>query len=163
MTSREETGQVQHLAHGDNGLWQRRLGRQSLALLFGLLVIAHQGQTLLEGGRDGDERVAGRVRLDPLGNLGEVLVLLTDVVPLAQVDHVHDWLGREKEERIDNLDLFQSDQVSMIFNTRHESTKAKSKQRISVWDMISRRPQREILTKPFEELGLYRAELLFII
>lgn len=36
--------------------------------------------------------------LDPFSNLGKVLVLLSDVVALAQVDEVDDGLGGEEEE-----------------------------------------------------------------
>lgn len=43
--------------------------------------------------------------LDPLGDLGEVLVLLTDVVPLAQVDQIDTRFGGEKEKRVDDFDL----------------------------------------------------------
>jgi hypothetical protein len=43
--------------------------------------------------------------LDPCGNLGQMLVLLANVVLLAQVDEVDDGLGREEEERVDDLDL----------------------------------------------------------
>jgi len=43
--------------------------------------------------------------LDPLGNLGKMLVLLADVVPLRQVDKVDDGLGRQEEERVDDLNL----------------------------------------------------------
>jgi hypothetical protein len=48
------------------------------------------------------------VLLDPLGNLREVLVLLPDVVALAQVDEVDDGLGSEEEEGVDGLDLCNS-------------------------------------------------------
>jgi len=34
-----------------------------------------------------------------------VLVLLADVVSLAQVDEIDDRLSRQEEERVDNLDL----------------------------------------------------------
>ena len=43
--------------------------------------------------------------LDPLGDLGQVLVLLADVVLLAKVDEEDDGLGCEEEERVDDLDL----------------------------------------------------------
>lgn len=43
--------------------------------------------------------------LDPCSNLGQVLVLLADVVLLAEVDEVDDGLGRKEEERVDDLDL----------------------------------------------------------
>jgi len=45
------------------------------------------------------------VLLDPCSDLGEVFVLLPDVVALAQVDEVDDGLGCEEEEGVDGLDL----------------------------------------------------------
>jgi hypothetical protein len=55
--------------------------------------------------RDGNDWVTRGVCLDPFGDLGEMLVLLADVVLLAQVDKSNDGLGREEEERVDVLDL----------------------------------------------------------
>ena len=43
--------------------------------------------------------------LDPLGNFGEMLVLLPDVVFLAEIDEEDDRLGGKKKERVDNFDL----------------------------------------------------------
>lgn len=43
--------------------------------------------------------------LDPFGNLGQVLVLLADIVFLAEIDQVDDGLGRQKEERVNHLNL----------------------------------------------------------
>lgn len=43
--------------------------------------------------------------LDPLGNLGKVLVLLANVVLLAQVDEVYYRLCGQEEKRVDNLNL----------------------------------------------------------
>lgn len=43
--------------------------------------------------------------LDPIGNLGEMLVLLSDIVLLAEIDEVYDRLGGKQEERVDDLDL----------------------------------------------------------
>lgn len=43
--------------------------------------------------------------LDPFGNLGQVLVLLAEVVFLAEIDQVDDGLGRQKEERVNYLNL----------------------------------------------------------
>jgi hypothetical protein len=34
-----------------------------------------------------------------------VLVLLADIIFLAEIDEEDDWLGRKKEERVDDLDL----------------------------------------------------------
>lgn len=43
--------------------------------------------------------------LDPFGNLGQVLVLLAEVVFLAEIDQVDDGLRRQKEERVNDLNL----------------------------------------------------------
>ena len=40
-----------------------------------------------------------------MGDLRQVLVLLTNVVLLAKVDQVDDGLRRKEEERVDNFDL----------------------------------------------------------
>lgn len=101
----EETAQVERLTHRRDHLWQTRLGAEFLALLLGGGVVAHQGQTLLEAGGDGQKRITGRVGLDPFDHLGEVLVLLANVVSLAEVDEIHDRLGREEEEGVNHLDL----------------------------------------------------------
>jgi hypothetical protein len=45
------------------------------------------------------------VFFDPFGDLGKVLVLLSDVVFFAEVDEVDNWFGCEKEEWVDDLDL----------------------------------------------------------
>ena len=52
--------------------------------------------------------------LDPGGDLGEVLVLLPDVVTLAQVDEVDDGLGGKEEEGVDGLDLCEAKSVYCI-------------------------------------------------
>jgi hypothetical protein len=43
--------------------------------------------------------------LDPLDDLGEMLVLLPDVIPLRKVDEVDYRLGGQEEKRIDGLNL----------------------------------------------------------
>jgi hypothetical protein len=45
------------------------------------------------------------VLFDPPGNCGKMLVFLADVVFLAQVYQIDNWLGCEKEQRVDDLDL----------------------------------------------------------
>jgi hypothetical protein len=45
------------------------------------------------------------VFFDPLGDLGEVLVLLADVVLFREVDKEDDGFGGEEEERVDDFDL----------------------------------------------------------
>ena len=37
---------------------------------------------------------------DPFGDLGEMLVLLSNIIPLAEVDEVNDGFGTEEEEGI---------------------------------------------------------------
>jgi hypothetical protein len=70
---------------------------------------------------DGDNRVTGGVSLDPFGDLGKMLVLLADVVLLAQVDEGYDGLSGEEEKRVDVLDLANCKQmfatsISSIYN-----------------------------------------------
>lgn len=105
FTSGEEAGQVQGLTHGSDDLGQTGLGVQLLALLKSGSVIIHECQALLELSRDGKNRGTGRFLLDPLENLGKVLVLLADVISLAQVDKIHNGLGSEEEQGVDDLDL----------------------------------------------------------
>lgn len=42
---------------------------------------------------------------DPFGNLRKMLVLLSDVIFLAEVDEVDNGFGAEEEERIYDFDL----------------------------------------------------------
>ena len=42
---------------------------------------------------------------DPFGDLGEMLVLLSNIVPLAEVDEVNDGFGTEEEEGIYDFNL----------------------------------------------------------
>ena len=46
------------------------------------------------------------MRFDPLGDFGQVLVLLADVVALGEVDEVDDGFGGEEEEWVDYFDLW---------------------------------------------------------
>ena len=103
-TGSEEAGQVEGLAHGSDDLGQARGGTKLLALLGGSFV-THVGQTLLELSRDGQNGRGGGLLLDPLEQLGKVLVLLADKVLLAEVDKVNDRLGSQKEQRVDDFDL----------------------------------------------------------
>ena len=80
-------------------------GADLLLLLGALLVRGEEGEALLEGDGEGDERVAGVVLVDPGFDLGQPLVLLADVVPLGEVDEVGDWLGGEELEAVDDVDL----------------------------------------------------------
>lgn len=51
---------------------------------------------------------------DPLGNLRKMLILLTNIVLLAQVDKVDDGFSREQQERVDHFDLKQSSARSLM-------------------------------------------------
>lgn len=51
---------------------------------------------------------------DPFGNLRKMLVLLADIVLLAQVDEIDDGFGREQQERVDHFDLKQSSARSVM-------------------------------------------------
>ena len=42
---------------------------------------------------------------DPFGNLGKMLILLSDIVFLAEIDEVDNWFSGKEEERIYDLDL----------------------------------------------------------
>jgi hypothetical protein len=56
------------------------------------------------------------VLLDPLGNLGKMLVLLSDVVLLTEVDEEYDGLRGKQEQRVDDLDLDKSQRISTLSN-----------------------------------------------
>lgn len=88
--------------------------------------------------------------LDPFGNLGEVLVLLPDVVTLAQVDEVDNGLRCEEEEGVDGLDLYDklSADASIVINT-HVVGKL-----ISQSSTFSQDTSALMLRRLFEELGL---------
>lgn len=43
--------------------------------------------------------------LNPLGDFWKVLVLLTYIIFLAEVDKIDDRLGGEEKERVNNFDL----------------------------------------------------------
>ncbi|CRK18840.1 hypothetical protein BN1708_003185 [Verticillium longisporum] len=102
---REEAAEVERLAHLDDELGKGRVSANLLLLLEGLLLGLEAAEALLVGNGDGDDGVASGVLLDPLGDLGEMLVLLADVVTLGEVNEVDDRLGRQEEERVDDLDL----------------------------------------------------------
>jgi hypothetical protein len=119
----EERAKAEGLAHGDDDLGQGRAGTDLLALLGDLSFILEAGKTLLEGNRDGKDGFTGAVLLDPRSDLGEVLVLLPDVVTLTQVDEVDDGLGSEEEHGVDGLDL--CDSKSAIESTMYVTNKAR--------------------------------------
>lgn len=103
----EEASQLQGLAHLENNLGQSRVGANVLLLFLGLGLSLELGETRLVGHGDGDKRIALGVLVDPLDNLGKMLVLLSDKVLLRQVDEVDNGLGRQEEKRVDDLDLFE--------------------------------------------------------
>lgn len=135
LTSGEEAGQVENLAHGGDDLGQTRLGAQVLALLSSGGIVVHQSQTLLELSRDGQDGVTRGVGLDPFEDLGEVLVLLTNVISLTQVNQVHHRLGSEEKQRVDDFDL-ETRWVSVRF-TKVLSDAIKDVTPISVYNFCS--------------------------
>lgn len=104
-SGREETPEIERLAHGHDDFGEGRFGVESLALFFGCCFAVKVRQALFEADRDWYYRVALRVCLDPFSDLGEVLVLLANVILFAEVDEEDDGLGGEQEKRVDDLDL----------------------------------------------------------
>ena len=51
---------------------------------------------------------------DPLGDFGEMLVFLSDVVFFGEVDEVDDWFGGEEEEGVYYFDLVRRANVSWV-------------------------------------------------
>ena len=89
----------------NNDLRQGRIGANLLALLLDLFISLELSETILERDGNGNDRVTSRMLLAPLGHLGQVLVLLADVILLGQVHEVDDRLGRKQEQGVDDLDL----------------------------------------------------------
>lgn len=85
-SGREKAAQLQCLTHLGNELGNDGVSADRLLLLLGLLLRLKAGQSLLVRNGDRDDGVALGMLLDPLGNLGEMLVLLADKVPLRQID-----------------------------------------------------------------------------
>lgn len=107
-TRREEAAQVQDLTHGGDEFGEGGLDAEVLELGQGFWAVASTFElrkTLFEGDGYGEDGIASSVFLDPFRDLAEMLVLLSDVVLLAQVDEVDDWLGSQEEERVNVLDL----------------------------------------------------------
>lgn len=44
--------------------------------------------------------------LDPLRNLGEMLILLADIVLFREIDQIYNRFGGEEEKWVDDLDLY---------------------------------------------------------
>ena len=101
----EEAAEGEGLAHGEDDLRQARLGAEALALGGDLGLGVEAREAVLEDDGERDDGVAGRVLLDPGVDLGQVLVLLPQVVLLGEVDEVDDRLGGEEHERVDYFDL----------------------------------------------------------
>lgn len=102
---RKETPQIQHLPHRGDDFRQRALRPQVFALFCGFSLAFKSCEAFFESYAEGEDGVAGRVGFDPLGDFGEVLVFLADVVFFAQVDEVDDWFCREEEEGVYYFDL----------------------------------------------------------
>lgn len=101
----EEAAKVESLAHSSDDLWQRRLCAERLALLLGLLVSLESREAFFEADGNRNDWIARCVLLAPFCDLGQVLVLLADVVLLAKVDKIYDRLGRQEEQRVDSFNL----------------------------------------------------------
>ncbi len=101
----EEAAEREGLAHGDDDLREARLGAELGALGVDLGLCVEACEAVLEDDGQGDDGVARGVLLDPGVDLGQMLVLLPQVVLLGEVDEVDDGLGRQEHERVDDLDL----------------------------------------------------------
>jgi hypothetical protein len=101
----EEAAKLKGLAHLKNDLGQDRFGTNVLLLLLSLSLGLKLSETRLIRDGDGDKRVTLGVLVDPLNNLGKMLVLLANEVLLGQVDEVDNGLGSQEEERVDDLNL----------------------------------------------------------
>lgn len=106
---REETAQVQRLAHRRHKFGNGALGANLLALLLDLSVRLETRKALLEANGNGDDGVgAGSgalAGLDPSSDSRKVLILLADVVLFAEVDEINDGFGGKEEKRVDYFDL----------------------------------------------------------
>lgn len=101
----EEAAEVEDLAHSGDNLGEGGLDAERLQLSLDLLLGLEASETLLEADGQRQNWVSSGVLLQPLCDLAEMLVLLADVVLLAEVDQVHDGLGAEQEQGVDVLDL----------------------------------------------------------
>lgn len=103
--SGEETTQMKHASHSCDYFWKHWFRSEPLAFLCCFSIIFKTRQTLFKGDWNRNYGVSRGVCLDPLGNLGKMLVFLANVISFAQVDKVNDRLRCKKEKRIDNFDL----------------------------------------------------------
>ncbi|KAI6768176.1 hypothetical protein HG530_006185 [Fusarium avenaceum] len=138
----EEAAKLQGLAHLKNDLGQNRVDTNVLHLFLGLGLSLELSKTRLVGDRDRDKRITLGVLVDPLNDLGKMLVLLADEVLLGQVDKVDDGLGSEEEKRVDDLNLYE---------------------RVSKVSLKSFSNMNECEGEAFDELGLYQALRPFVI
>ena len=113
-TGGEEAPQVERRSHRRDDFRQGRFRPQLLAFFFHFCVVLESAQALFKANRKRNDRVASRMFFDPLGNLRKMLILLADVVLLAQVDEVDHGFGGEQQERVDHFDLKQSSARSFM-------------------------------------------------
>lgn len=159
-TGGEETGQVEGRTHGGNHLGKNRLGSQLLTLFLSGLITAHKSQALLEGSRDRDQRIPRRVLFDPFEHLGEVLVLLADVVLLAKINEVDDRLSRKKEKRVNGFDLLQVIELAHVAATLDNECDQMTSDTSIRRDFISYDLYVGIINEAIEELGLSSSALI---
>ncbi len=101
----EEAAQVHDLPHAGDDLGKCRVDSNLLELFLHFGLGLEPRQALLQRHGDGEDGISLGVLLQPLGDLGKVLVLLADVVLLREIDQVDDGLRSQEEERVDDLDL----------------------------------------------------------
>ena len=99
----EEVDEVHRAEAGDDDFGQ---GGDALVLLAvgRLFVVGHVEELGLQRAGEGDE-LAAAVAVDPLHQLGQPLVLLTDVVALGEVYQVDHGLGRDELLVVQELGL----------------------------------------------------------
>lgn len=150
----EEAAEVETLTHRCDDLGKRRLGAELLALFLYFGVVLESRKALLETYGYGNDGIASRVFLDPFGDLGQMLVLLSDVVLLAKVDEVDHRFGGEEEQRVDDLDLNSSVSTSIRPGVQTKGIlKCCRSEGISSQDV-------SCVGETFEELGLFELEAL---
>lgn len=85
-TSGEEAAQLQALTHSRDHFRKRRLGAKLLTLLIPLGIVFKARQPFLKTSGNRNNWVASRVVLDPFGNFGKVLIFLSDIILLAEIN-----------------------------------------------------------------------------
>lgn len=106
LAGREEVDQAERMvAHLEHAV-EDRLVRRVLLLVVGELSSGLEVEHFeFELAADRDDLLVAAALLDELGDLGQVLVALAQVVALAHVNEVYDGLGRQQLHRVENLDL----------------------------------------------------------